>query len=101
MKSRVFLTSSLLLLSPLAARSTDSSRLLDDFSNPAPWRVIASTQVTGTLHADAGALCLDYDFNGVSGYVGMQRDLSLDYPETIASICACAAIRRRTICSSS
>jgi len=26
------------------------------------------------------ALCLDYDFNGVSGYVGIQRDLVLEYP---------------------
>lgn len=81
MKSRVFLTSSLLLLSPLAARSADSSRLLDDFSNATPWRVIASTQVGGAIRADAGALCLDYDFNGVSGYVGLQRDLTLEYPD--------------------
>lgn len=81
MKSPALLASSLLLLSPHAAHAADSSRLLDDFSDATPWRVIASTQVTGTLHADAGALCLDYDFNGVSGYVGMQRDLPLDYPD--------------------
>ena len=81
MKSRVFLASSLLLLSPLAAQGADASRLLDDFSSATPWRVIASTQVSGAIRADAGALCLDYDFNGVSGYVGLQRDLALDYPD--------------------
>ena len=67
MKSPALLASSLLLLSPHAAHAADSSRLLDDFSDTTPWRVIASTQVTGTIRADAGALCLDYDFNGVSG----------------------------------
>src|SRR3546814_15234279 len=30
------------------------------------------------------ALCLDYDFNDVSGYVGLQRDLPIDYPENYA-----------------
>src|SRR3546814_10689010 len=29
-------------------------------------------------------LCLDYDFNDVSGYVGIQRDLPIDYPENYA-----------------
>ena len=59
---------------------------LDDFSDASQWRVIASNQVSGKIRsiddgADGKALCLDYDFNGVSGYVGLQRDLSLDYPD--------------------
>ena len=31
--------------------------------------------------ASGKALCLDYDFNGVSGYAGIQRDLPIDYPQ--------------------
>ncbi len=59
--------------------------LLDGFEEPSKWRVIASSQVSGSLRGSDGAegraLCLDYDFNGVSGYVGIQRDLPLEYPE--------------------
>src|SRR5690606_1308897 len=56
-----------------------------DFEAAAKWRVVASNQVSGSLRsvegAEGKALCLDYDFNGVSGYVGIQRDLPMDYPE--------------------
>ncbi len=59
--------------------------MLDDFSDPSRWRVVTSNQVSGSLRKVEGiggaALCLDYDYNGVSGYVGLQRDLPLDYPE--------------------
>jgi F5/8 type C domain-containing protein len=59
--------------------------ILDDFGNPASWRVATSNQVSGSLRSVEGAkgkaLCLDYDYNGVSGYVGIQRDLPLDYPQ--------------------
>lgn len=64
-----------------SAYAEESATLLDDFSDPTPWRVIASTQVSGAIRSDGGALCLEYDFNGVSGYVGMQRDIAIDYPE--------------------
>ncbi|MHC9085426.1 discoidin domain-containing protein [Luteimonas sp. RIT-PG2_3] len=60
-------------------------RVLDDFSTSTHWRVVTSNQVSGTLRSVEGeqgpALCLDYDFNGVSGYAGIQRDLKLTYPE--------------------
>jgi F5/8 type C domain/Carbohydrate binding domain (family 11) len=66
------------------ARAQVSSRVLDSFEDASPWRVVTSNQVNGKLRLVEGttgkALCLDYDFNGVSGYVGLQRDLSLDYP---------------------
>ncbi|KLJ03022.1 coagulation factor 5/8 type domain-containing protein [Luteimonas sp. FCS-9] len=59
--------------------------MLDDFEDPSAWTVVTSNQVTGTLRpvdgADGAALCLDYDYNGVSGHVGIQRDLPLDYPD--------------------
>lgn len=59
----------------------DATATLDTFDDPAQWRVIASTQVSGTIRREGGALCLDYDFNGVSGYVGLQRDLVIAYPD--------------------
>lgn len=64
-----------------SAQAKDHGHTLDSFDDPAQWRVIASTQVSGAIRADDGALCLDYDFNGVSGYVGIQRDVAIDYPE--------------------
>lgn len=71
-----------LLISSLSAAE---AYMLDDFSNPLQWKVVTSNQVSGSLHQVDGpsgkALCLDYDFNGVSGYVGIQRDLPIDYPE--------------------
>jgi hypothetical protein len=67
------------------ASAQDKPRILDDFSNPTTWRVVTSNQVSGSLRTVEGvkgkALCLDYDYNGVSGYVGIQRDLPLEYPQ--------------------
>ncbi|WP_417473377.1 discoidin domain-containing protein [Luteimonas mephitis] len=63
-------------------------RLLDGFEDATPWRVVTSNQVSGELRVVDGtqgrALCLDYDFNGVSGYAGIQRDLPIDYPDNYA-----------------
>ncbi len=64
-----------------SAQAKDATLMLDTFDDPAQWRVIASTQVSGTIRKDDGALCLEYDFNGVSGYVGMQRDIAIAYPD--------------------
>ena len=60
--------------------------LLDDFRNAGAWQASASDQVKSALRADAsdGSLCLDYDFNGVSGYVGLQRELAIEYPPDYA-----------------
>ncbi|SDY19355.1 Carbohydrate binding domain (family 11) [Lysobacter sp. yr284] len=67
------------------AASAGAAHMLDDFESAAPWTVVVSDQVAATLRktegADGGALCLDYDFNGVSGYAGLQRELPLDYPD--------------------
>lgn len=60
------------------------ARLLDGFEDASAWTVVVSDQVSGSLRQADGvqgrALCLDYDFNGVSGHVGIQRDLPLEYP---------------------
>jgi hypothetical protein len=63
------------------AQAKVATTTLDTFDDPSAWRVIASTQVSGSIRAEDGGLCLDYDFNGVSGYVGMQRDIAIAYPD--------------------
>ncbi|HLM53708.1 MAG TPA: hypothetical protein VK325_09030, partial [Pseudoxanthomonas sp.] len=73
------------VLAAVLPTSTQNQRqLLDDFGDARAWRMVASNQVSGALRQAQGvegrALCLDYDFNGVSGYVGLQRDMALEYP---------------------
>jgi hypothetical protein len=69
----------------LHAQEMGATRPLDDFDDASSWRVVTSNQVSGKLRrvegVDGKALCLDYDFNGVSGYVGIQRDLAIAYPQ--------------------
>ena len=71
-------------LSMATVAQAQKARILDDFSDASKWRVVASNQVSGSLRQVDGvqgkALCLDYDFNGVSGYAGLQRDAALEYP---------------------
>lgn len=59
-------------------------RLLDDFESAAAWQAGASDQVSATLRSERGAqgraLCLDYDFKGVSGYAYLERRLPIDFP---------------------
>ena len=72
----------------VASSHAQDSRVLDGFESADGWKVVASDQVTGTLRivdgAHGKALCLDYDFNGVSGYVGIQKAVPLAYPENYA-----------------
>lgn len=74
----------LLALACVRNANAQGARVLDDFSDASAWRVVASDQVGGSIRvidgADGKALCLDYDFHGVSGYAGMQRDIDLAYP---------------------
>ncbi|MGO4220506.1 discoidin domain-containing protein [Lysobacter sp. TAF61] len=73
---------------PTAVSATDAPRLLDGFQSADAWTVVTSDQVSGKLRGVEGtagkALCLDYDFNGVSGYAGITRELPLDYPDNYA-----------------
>ena len=72
----------------LPAFAQGKARKLDDFEQVGAWTVATSDQVSGKLRMaeghDGKALCLDYDFNGVSGYAAMQRELPLDYPDNYA-----------------
>ena len=74
----------LLFLAGTTAFAQEQSQVLDNFEHPGAWTVVTSDQVSGTIRKvlgdKGGALCLDYDFNGVSGYAGIQRDLQLEYP---------------------
>ncbi|MEO5625323.1 MAG: discoidin domain-containing protein, partial [Dokdonella sp.] len=70
-----------------AAASADgpsSVRFLDTFDSATPWTAATSDQVVATLrsekNAEGNALCLDFDFHGVSGYAAMRRKLPIDYP---------------------
>ena len=78
-------TGAWLLLSCASSALAQDTRVLDGFDDPAHWRVVTSNQVSGHVRsvdgAEGKALCLDYDFNGVSGYVGIQRDLAIEYPD--------------------
>ncbi len=61
------------------------TQVLDDFSDSRPWVADASDQVKAELRrettATGTALCLDYDFNGVSGNAVARRPLALQFPE--------------------
>lgn len=58
--------------------------MLDDFQDIGAWRAVASDSVSASLRQVEGssgkALCLDYDFNGVSGYAVARRTLPMTYP---------------------
>ncbi|MFL6592219.1 MAG: coagulation factor 5/8 type domain-containing protein, partial [Luteimonas sp.] len=74
-----------LLAAPTAIRSQEAApRLLDSFDDIAPWQAVSSDGVLATLRQvdgpDGRALCLDYDFHGVSGYAVARRTLTMTYP---------------------
>ncbi len=61
-----------------------SGKTLDNFDSTTAWTAFASDAVKASLRQVDGtsgkALCLDYDFNGVSGYAVARRMLPMDYP---------------------
>jgi len=75
-----------LLAAAAVQASAAEPRVLDGFDDVSAWRLVVSNQVSGSLRPVATpgggkALCLDYDFNGVSGYVGIRRALPVQYPQ--------------------
>jgi hypothetical protein len=75
-------------MSTLPARAADTSRLLDGFDTTAGWSAVHTDDVTAALRIAPGktgqALCLDYDFNGVSGAASLRKTLPLDFPDGFA-----------------
>ena len=76
----------LLLLSTASLAGTGlaaeaGSKVLARFDDIGAWQLITSPQVSGSLRPVRGnegrALCLDYDFHDVSGYVGIRRPLEV------------------------
>ncbi|HEY0660041.1 MAG TPA: discoidin domain-containing protein [Lysobacter sp.] len=67
-----------------AQRPVPAVRVLDDFESISAWQAVASDSVSAHLRQIDGvhgkALCLDYDFNGVSGYAVAKRQLPMRYP---------------------
>ena len=67
---------------PATAAAQD--RMLDDFDDPSAWTVVASDDVQASLRPIAGergkALCIDFDFGRVTGYVAARRALAIDFP---------------------
>ncbi len=74
-----------LLASGLSGAQNQQIRTLDDLQDIGAWKAVASDSVSASLRQVEGssgkALCLDYDFNGVSGYAVARRTLPMMYPD--------------------
>ncbi|MFZ5550561.1 MAG: coagulation factor 5/8 type domain-containing protein [Pseudomonadota bacterium] len=71
-----------LLWAGAVAAAPGDTTLIDDFRDASRWLASASDQVASALRRDAGgALCLDYDFRGVSGYAVARRTIDLPLPD--------------------
>jgi hypothetical protein len=68
--------------------AADKVRVLDGFDTSAGWVATHTDDVSATLRTVAGrtgkALCLAYDFNGVSGAASIRKTLPADFPEGFA-----------------
>lgn len=68
----------MLVLALWAATPLQAARLMDD---AADWKALASDQVGASVRVADGQPCLVYDFNRVSGYATLRREIALEYPE--------------------
>lgn len=82
-----FLTLSLALLAS-AGIGHANARVLDDFSDAAAWRAEGTDDIETHLRVANGpqgkAICLDFDFHGVSGAAMLKRELPLSWPANFA-----------------
>lgn len=73
-----------LLACATPAAQADATRVLDAFETTGAWTTVVSDDVHAHLRPAAGtqgqAMCLDYDFNGVSGYAVARRAMPMRYP---------------------
>lgn len=76
----------LLLIFALTAQAVDTpaATTLDDFSHTDVWKAIGTDDIIASLKTVDGkggsALCVDFDFHGVSGGVTLHRALSIRFP---------------------
>lgn len=79
------LAACLLFVLPALGVSSADAAVLAKFDDISAWQLVTSPQVSGSLRPVAGnngrALCLDYNFHEVSGYVGIRRKLDVTWPE--------------------
>ena len=77
----------MLLLAAGAAHAA-ATRVLDDFDQPNAWHASGTDDIDASLHAAQGktgaGVCLDFNFNGVSGAATLHRELPIDFPEHFA-----------------
>jgi hypothetical protein len=75
-------------LVPAAALAGDDARVLDDFSRPAAWKAEGTDDIGTRLQVTDGkagkAICLAFDFHGVSGAAMLRRELPMDWPDNFA-----------------
>ena len=68
----------------LGSNAWAQDEMLDDFADPAAWTLSATDDVQAALrHAEGpngSALCIDFDFGKVTGYVSARRALAVEYP---------------------
>lgn len=68
--------------------AADKARVLDSFDASTGWTAMGTDDVSAALRVVPGrsgqALCLTYDFNGVSGAASIRRTLPIDYPDGFA-----------------
>ena len=78
----------LLLTAGIACHATDIHRTLDDFSRPDVWTASGTDDIETSLrmldNAGGKALCLDFDFHGVSGGATLRRALPITFPANYA-----------------
>ncbi len=70
------------------AHAADTPRTLDDFTHPSAWQAEGTDDISTALRPADGAhgkaLCLDFDFNSVSGGATMRRTLPITFPANYA-----------------
>lgn len=76
--------------------------VLDTFDASEGWQATHTDDVVATLHMAPGtsgqAVCLRYDFNGVSGAASLRRTLPIDFPDGFALSFDAQATCRRIRC---
>ncbi|HEX4233608.1 MAG TPA: discoidin domain-containing protein [Caldimonas sp.] len=69
---------------PTLATAQVRDTTLDDFENASAWTLVASDDVQAALRPADGeqgnALCVDFDFGRVTGYVAARRTLPIEFP---------------------
>ncbi|GAA0685239.1 discoidin domain-containing protein [Dyella marensis] len=75
------------LLAPVV-HAAEQARVIDDFSRPAAWTAEGTDDIGTQLRVADGqsgkAVCLDFDFHGVSGGAALKRALPMDWPDNFA-----------------